>query len=216
MQNIGIFAVSKINNMYWYEDEIKQLESKAIYPKAKKKRVLFYGSSSIRMWNSLAIDFPEFDVVNQGFGGSTLAACCWFFSRVIPVWQPDVIVLYAGDNDLGDNRHPEEVFLNFKNMMALISESCSNIPVAFISVKQSRVRSYLYGSIEWTNGIIRDEIQRNYLNCTFVDIVEPMKKNGMIDQALFEPDGLHLSLKGYSVWKQALNHQFLNAIVEKK
>jgi hypothetical protein len=43
-----------------------------------------------------------------------------------------------------------------------------------------------------------------------------MKKNGMIDQALFEPDGLHLSLKGYSVWKQALNYQFLNAIVEKK
>lgn len=202
--------------MYWYEDEIKQLEAKAIYPKGKKKRVLFYGSSSIRMWSSLPIDYTEFDVVNQGFGGSTLAACCWFFPRVIPAWQPDVIVLYAGDNDLGDNRHPEEVFLNFKNMMTLITESFSNIPVAFISVKQSRARSYLYGSIEWTNGIIRDEIQRNYPNCTFVDIVEPMKKNGMIDQALFEPDGLHLSLKGYSVWKQALNNQFLNAIVEKK
>jgi hypothetical protein len=61
---------------------------------------------------------------------------------VIPAWQPDVIVLYAGDNDLGDNRHPEEVFLNFKNMMTFITESFSNIPVAFISEKHSRARSY--------------------------------------------------------------------------
>ena len=201
--------------MYWYEEEIKQLECKVIYPKGDKKRVLFYGSSSIRMWDSIVADFPEFDVVNQGFGGSTLAACCWFFKRVVPAWNPDIIVLYAGDNDLGDNRHPEEVFLNFKNMMAFISESCSSIPVAFISVKQSPARAYLHGSIEWTNAIIRDEIKRNYPNCTYVDIIESMRTDRTIDYSLFEPDGLHLSLKGYSVWKQALNSQFLFQFIEK-
>jgi len=202
--------------MFWYEEDIKYLESKTLYPKGKKKRVLFYGSSSIRLWNSITVDFPEFDVVNQGFGGSTIAACCWFFKRVVPMWEPDMMVIYAGDNDLGDRRHPEEVFLNFKNMMALIHETCSDIPVAFISVKQSTARAHLSGSVWWTNEIIKAEIEKCYPTCTFVDIVEPMRKNGSADWTMLESDGLHLSTKGYAVWTEALKLQFLDQFVTKK
>ena len=202
--------------MFWYEDEIKQLEHKFINPKGDKKRVLFYGSSSIRMWNSLEKDFPEFEVINQGFGGSTLAACCWFFERVIPAWKPDIIVLYAGDNDLGDNRHPEEVFIDFKYMMAQIEEHCGEIPVAFISVKQSIARLYLYDSIQFTNKIIQQEISLKYPQCTFVDIIEAMKTNGSIEKKLFEPDGLHLSELGYQVWRNELKIQFLDQFNSKR
>jgi lysophospholipase L1-like esterase len=196
--------------MYWYEDEIKRLEEKPISPKSNKMRVVFYGSSSIRMWNTLENDFPQFEVINQGFGGSTLAACCWFFKRVIPIWKPDIFVLYAGDNDLGDGRHPEEVFLNFNNMMSLIEEHCGNIPVAFISVKQSVARMNLFDSIQFTNKIIRKEIELKYPLCTYVDIIEAMKTKGSVDKTLFEPDGLHLSTKGYKVWKKELKLQFLD------
>src|SRR5205823_4450612 len=34
------------------------------------RAVLFIGSSSIRMWTTLAQDFPEIPVINRGFGGS--------------------------------------------------------------------------------------------------------------------------------------------------
>jgi len=196
--------------MYWYEDEIKQLENKSILPKGDKMRVVFYGSSSIRLWNSIEKDFPEFEVINLAFGGSTLAACCWFFKRVIPIWKPDIFVLYAGDNDLGDGRHPEEVYLNFNNIMALIKEYCGDIPVAFISVKQSISRLNLYNSIQFTNKIIQEEIALKYPLCTYVDIIEAMKTNGTVDKNMFEPDGLHLSTKGYKIWKKELKSQFLD------
>jgi lysophospholipase L1-like esterase len=201
--------------MYWYEDEIKQLEDKVILPKGKKLRVLFYGSSSIRLWNTLENDFPEFEVINQAFGGSTLAACGWFFKRVIPLWKPDLFVLYAGDNDLGDGRHPEEVFLNFNYTMALIQEYCGHIPVAFISVKQSVSRLHLYDSIQFTNKIIKEEIELKYPLCTYVDIVKAMTIKGHVDITLFEPDGLHLSAKGYKVWKKELKSQFLKNWITK-
>src|SRR5688572_19564376 len=32
--------------------------------------VLFVGSSSIRLWKTLAEDFPRLPVINRGFGGS--------------------------------------------------------------------------------------------------------------------------------------------------
>jgi hypothetical protein len=202
--------------MYWYEDEIKQLEDKSISPKGDKIRVLFYGSSSIRLWNTLETDFPEFEVINQAFGGSTLAACCWFFKRVIPLWKPDIFVLYAGDNDLGDGRHPEEVFLNFNYIMGLIEEHCGHIPVAFISVKQSIARLNLYESIQFTNKIIKEEIELKYPLCTYVDIIEAMKTKGSVEKTMFEPDGLHLSAKGYKVWKKELKSQFLNNCNKKR
>ncbi len=202
--------------MFWYEDEIKQLESKNIPPKGDKMRVVFYGSSSIRLWNTLQTDFFQFEVLNQGFGGSTLAACCWFFERVIPQCKPDVFVFYAGDNDLGDGRHPEEVFLNFNNMMSLIEKHCGQIPVAFISVKQSISRLYLYNSIQFTNKIIQEKIVSCFPNCTYVDISEGMKTKGSVEKTMFEPDGLHLSSKGYEVWKKELELQFLNHLKSKK
>ena len=196
--------------MFWYENDIKQLENKPVVPSFGRKRVIFYGSSSIRLWESLETDFPKFDVMNQGFGGSTFAACCWFFSRVIPQHKPDIIVIYAGDNDLGDGRHPEEVYLFFKNMMALIEQYCGQIPVFIISVKPSPSRLNLYNSIEYTNKIIGAEILQNYPCCTFVDIFSEMLSSGAIDQTLYELDGLHLSSRGYEVWTRMVESQLMN------
>ncbi len=199
--------------MFWYEDDIRLLEKKPVIPSGNNKRLLFYGSSSIRLWDTIETDFPEFTVINQGFGGSTLAACCWFFKRVIPQHKPDIIVLYAGDNDLGDGRHPEEVYLCFINMMALIKQNCGDIPVAFLSIKVSISRLHLYNSIIFTNQIIRAEILKNYPQCQYVDLIPAMYSNESIDQTLFENDGLHLSEKGYTVFTNVLRSQFLDQFI---
>lgn len=198
--------------MYWYENEIKDLELKNLPAKGDKKRIVFYGSSSIRMWNTLENDFPQFEVVNLAFGGSTLAACCWFFERIIPRWKPDIFVLYAGDNDLGDGRHPEEVYLNFIYILGLLEKHFGHIPIAYISVKQSIARLNLYNSIQFTNKIIQEKIALSYPNCTFVDIVEKMIIKGSIDKTLFEQDGLHLNPKGFKVWKKELELQFFETL----
>ena len=195
--------------MFWYEDEVKELEKKAFSKKTKKKRVVFYGSSSLRLWDTIQKDFPEFEVINQAFGGSTLAACCWFFKRLIPQTKPDILMLYAGDNDLGDGRHPEEIYLYFITMMELVKEYFGDIPVAFISVKNSPSRHYLAGSINYTNKIIAELIEQKYAQCSFVDINPAMMLNNLPNPELFEPDGLHLSKAGYSVWKKEIMNGYL-------
>lgn len=195
--------------MFWYEEEVKELERKTFPKKAKKKRIVFYGSSSLRLWNTIKEDFPEFEVINQSFGGSTLAACCWFFKRLIPQTQPDILILYAGDNDLGDNRHPEEVYMYFINMIELIKECYSDIPVGFISIKNSPSRNQLTESINYTNKIIGEIIEQKYPQCSFIDINPAMLLNNLPNPELFEPDGLHLSKAGYSVWKKELLNRYL-------
>ncbi|MDR3693425.1 GDSL-type esterase/lipase family protein [Mucilaginibacter sp.] len=187
--------------MYWYEDDVKQLEQKAqnlnFVPET-----LFYGSSSIRLWSSLNKDFPEYKPLNLGFGGSTLAACVWFFERVMKPYQPKRLVIYAGDNDLGDGRHPEEVFIFFQEMAVKINARFGNIPVYFISLKPSISRWHMANVFRFTNTLIEKEIKTYATNWHFVDVFNPMlDPAGKPRPELFAFDGLHLSAKGYALWR---------------
>jgi hypothetical protein len=143
--------------MVWYENEVQRLEKERAALTYDPK-LLFYGSSSIRLWESLDADFDGYHPVNLGFGGSTLAACDWFFDRLVAPFHPDSIIVYAGDNDLGDGRHPEEVFIFFQQLVSRTRQHFDNIPLAFISIKPSITRWNIVDSIRYANKIIEEEI----------------------------------------------------------
>src|SRR5687767_11578633 len=58
-----------------WEDQIAAFEHADKERKKKRKPapVVFMGSSSIRLWESLGKDFPYHHVVNRGFGGAHLS-----------------------------------------------------------------------------------------------------------------------------------------------
>lgn len=193
--------------MFWYHEDLERLE-REILSLEEDPKMVFYGSSSFTLWNDLTEVFKEYKPVNLGFGGSTLGACTWFFDRVFEnIKKPEAIVVYAGDNDLGDNRHPEEVVLFFENLLAKIREKYGNIPCTYISIKPSISRWYLSDSIRYTNSNIKELCLKDE-NFHFVNIYEDMlDANGYPDEKYFVQDGLHLSKKGYKLWAQKMKGQ---------
>ncbi|MHA4808086.1 GDSL-type esterase/lipase family protein [Flavitalea flava] len=190
--------------MHWYENEVRRLEEEKNNP-GYDPQTIFYGSSSIRLWDSLQTDFSGFSPVNLGFGGSTLAACVWFFERLLTGYHPLSIIVYAGDNDLGDGRHPEEVFLFFKQLVASTRSLFGDIPLVFISIKPSITRWNILDSIRYTNTLIEAEIKRAGGNLHFVNVYPRMTDNsGYPKREFLDPDGLHMSEKGYALWKEIL------------
>jgi len=189
--------------MTWYEDEVKGLEKKRT-EYAYSPETLFYGSSSIRLWETLYTDFKDYKPANLGFGGSTLAACVWFFDRLVAPMQPKRIVFYAGDNDLGDGRNPEEVFIFFQELMVRVKQSFGDIPFAYISVKPSIARWSINDKIKQSNELIENEIKK-IKNASYIDIYNLMTDaSGYPKRDLFMPDGLHLNTKGYDLWRVAV------------
>ncbi len=191
--------------MHWYEDEVKRIEAQHM-ALLYEPETIFYGSSSIRLWLSLYEDFPQIKPVNLGFGGSTLAACVWFFDRIMKPYHPERIIMYAGDNDLGDGRHPEEVFIFFQQLVARIQQRFGNLHCYYVSLKPSPGRWHIAGQFKYTNSLIKNEIVQYGHNWQFIDVFnEMLSTDHQPDIKYFDDDGLHLNNTGYNLWKDIIS-----------
>ena len=190
--------------MVWYEHDVSILESKLKNGTIKTNCNLFYGSSSIRLWNSLEDDFCEYQIANLAFGGSTLEACVYFFERLVIPSQPKSIILYAGDNDIGDGKMIDKICFSFDSFLIKLDKYFPKIPLTFISVKPSPSREHLDWQIREVNKYAKDRLLCRE-NSYFIDIYSKMlDKHGRPDFVLFCTDGLHMSQEGYDIWKKEL------------
>lgn len=192
--------------MEWYEAEVRDLVRRTrAAPLPDATVIAFYGSSSIRLWATLAEDFPDLPVLNLGFGGSTLEACAHFFPRIVAPCRPRSIVFYAGDNDLGDGQPPARVLASFRLFRQQVEASLGNTRVAFLSIKPSPARLHLHDAIVQTNAAIRDELA-HWPHASYIDLHTPMLAgDGRPNPTLFADDQLHLSAEGYRLWTNVLN-----------
>ena len=193
--------------MEWYEEEVCAMEQRLREYPPPEGLVVFYGSSSMRLWESLSDDFPQVGVLNLAFGGSTMEACALFFERLVVPCRPRSIVCYAGDNDLGDGRSPEDVVASFQKLLDKVDFHFPAIPFIMMSIKPSPARWHLVDQIKQTNNEIRRIVLARKEGC-FVDIFPAMMGNDdRPDESLFLEDGLHVSSKGYLIWKKLLQSQ---------
>lgn len=191
--------------MEWYESEVAALERRQARGEVPDAPVLFYGSSSIREWQTLADDVGDRRAVNLGFGGSTLEACAHYFERLVVPPRPSSLVVYAGDNDLGDGRGAGDVVRSFRVLLAKVRRDLGTaLPFGFIAIKPSPARAGLLGRMREVNEAIRHEMAP-YPSAYFVDVFEPMlSAHGQPRPELFGGDGLHLSRSGYDLWTAVL------------
>ena len=186
--------------MEWYEAEVQDLERARLRQRAPPHPAVFYGSSWIRLWTTLAHDLGNASAVNLGFGGATLEACVGFFERLIAPIRPASLIVYAGDNDLGDGRTSGDVAAVFKALVTKVDRDLGRIPFGFISIKPSPARLGLLEQISDANEAIRREIVRHPM-AFYVDVFTPMLGvTGQPRRDLFLEDGLHLSRAGYRLW----------------
>jgi lysophospholipase L1-like esterase len=190
--------------MEWYEPEVRALELSLKKTPLPEQPAAFYGSSSIRMWTDLAVDLRDSRALDIGFGGSTLAACVHFFERLVPPVHPASLVVYAGENDIGDGRSPEDVLFTFRLLANKVERALAAIPFGFISLKLSPARIGLREEIRRANELIRREIERRP-RAYYINVFDAMlDAERQPRRELFLEDGLHLSRGGYKLWAQLL------------
>jgi len=164
---------------------------------------LFVGSSSIRGWR-LPKYFPELTTINRGFGGSQICDSTHFLDRLVLKHRPQVVVIYAGDNDMAAGKSAEQVHRDFLAFVAGVHASLPETKIVFIAIKPSIARWKLADSMHQANSLIAAECAKQK-KLAFVDIWQPMLGDeGRPRKELFREDGLHLSHEGYTLWSKLL------------
>ena len=184
----------------FFEEEFRAFATAEARTPLPRDPILFYGSSSIRLWSTLASDFAGLPVVNRGFGGSTLAECVQQMERLVFPLAPRAIAFYAGDNDLDQGVSPERVQALFQEFAARVDDHLGMLPLVFISIKVSPCRARNAANILRTNALIRSTVER-WPNARYIDVCSQMlDAAGRVRREFFCEDWLHLSRAGYELW----------------
>lgn len=187
-----------------FESDVRELEFHLAYQVYKDRPVAFYGSSTMRLWSDFAHHFRDKDGINLGFGGATLEACVYYFERIILPHNPRSMVIYAGDNDIGNHCDSNKVVELYIELLQKIDRHLPGIPVSLISIKCSPARMKMRSTIEKANEQLA-RLAKTRPNTQYIDLFSTLlDKNGEIKDTLFEGDRLHLNEKAYQLWTKQL------------
>lgn len=184
-----------------FEADIQAFESIDRVSPPPADPVLFVGSSSIRMWTDVAAAFPDYPVMNRGFGGSYMSDLLYYFDRVVAVYEPALILVYEGDNDLAGGKSVDVVYSEYVEFLAKVKKQLPAADVAFIAVKPSPSRIAVLEAMRQLNARL-EALAQNDSDLWFIDVFTPMLDGaGQPRAELFGSDMLHMNATGYALWK---------------
>ena len=181
------------------EARIQQLESK------DSGLTALYGSSSIRLWDTMKRDLSTLSVVNLGFGGASYDYALAYFDRIFKDITPEHVVLYFGDNDIARGQTPEQILGNLRELLSRLETRYPGVRISTISVKPSPIRTPLMHLAREVNELIKAEMtlspRRHY-----IDIVTHfLDADGLPEKRYYLDDMLHFNEMGYRNWGDRLH-----------
>ena len=186
--------------------EIKNLLSKVEENKKMEAPIIFYGSSTIRLWKSLNEDFKDVDVINLGFGGAYIDSLSKNFNLLINFLNPKAIVIYLGGNDLNLSLSPEEIIFKIKKFVQKINKKYPNTNIGYITIKPSVERKNKLSDIKKINKGVK-LIANDFHNLVYIDVYNKLLDKGKVTSKFLLQDGLHLNKKGYKVLTKAVKEK---------
>ncbi len=171
----------------------------------KRGKILFVGSSSFRAWRTLREDFPDFYIINRGFGGAHLEDVNFYANQIVFPYKPKLIVLYAGENDIAAGKPVDAVFNDFKTFVASVEKNLPKSRLIVVSVKPSPARREFAAKYKQLNALMKTETERDKKHLIFVDVWTPMTDgDDEPKKDIFLGDKIHLNRKGYEIWRETL------------
>lgn len=210
----GVIPVEGVWDSEWihrYAADVDVLAEKTALDTAAVD-VVFFGSSSIRLWKGLDEMMAPLKVVNRGYGGATVRDILVNYDKIMAHYTPKAFVVFC-DNDICGNENLDlsvvGVLDHYRLLFQKLETDYPGIPVFFLSWKYSGCRAALRDTQKLVNDIM-SAYAAHSSQVTFVDVnATLLLPDGTVDQSLFESDDLHINAEGYLRWTSALKPSLL-------
>lgn len=183
-----------------WQEEVDKLSNRVHEFEFGKEILVLSGSSSARLWSNISEQFPDYQIVNTGFGGSQMHELLYFIDDLIIRYKPEKVLIYEGDNDIGTGKSTSIIMKTTKKVVSKIKADLPDSEIYFISPKPSLARWDLKQKYIKFNTRLRafcDRTDKVY----FIDVWYPMlNEESSPLKHLFVEDGLHMNAAGYDIW----------------
>jgi len=190
-----------------YAKEIADFKKQDSLSFPESGQILFVGSSSFTLWKDVQQYFPQYPIINRGFGGSTLPDVTRYEADIIFPYKPKQIVIYCGENDIANDSTVTGavVFERFKKLYDDIRLNLGKVPIVYVSMKPSPSRWHLREKQTDGNERIRKFLRKKKRRAVFVDVWPGMLgADGKPREELYIADKLHMNAQGYIIWQKLL------------
>ena len=189
-----------------FESTIENFRRFDVRNTAPENPILFVGSSSIVYWPT-ANSFPEYPVVNRGFGGASLPEVIHYYDDVVKKHNPSMMVVYC-DIDVEAGKSPEFSVNAFKELIDKVDQNFPGTPILLLSMKPTLIDDLLGKEVR-NNKLLTNqkliEYSDEHDNLYYIDITSAMiKADGSLKAEIFLGDGMHLNPLGYELWAPIL------------
>ena len=186
-----------------WEDEVAELTGRNAPEVAGPDDVLFVGSSSIRLWDSIAEDMSPWSTVRRGYGGAKYSDVAVYLDRLLAGHQPKAVVYFAA-NDIANNpekdKTPQQVAALAEYIVRFTRDKMPETPIFFIELTTTPSRFAVQEKIAEANKLIQ-QVAAAHPQCYFIPTKDLIcDASGIPKDELFRDDRLHLSAAGYDLW----------------
>lgn len=186
-----------------WEKDIAAFEAADKVSPPPKGDIVFVGSSTIRRWDTASY-FPDLKIINRGFGGSEMADIVRYADRIVIPYEPRLVVVYSGDNDISAGASSEDVAIQFEKFTRAVHAKLPQTRILLIAIKSSLLRWTQIDRMRSSNAILRAYCERDD-RLAFIDFdTFLLGWDEKPRRELFVEDGLHLSPQGYQLWTTVL------------
>jgi lysophospholipase L1-like esterase len=182
-----------------FEKTVQAYEAADKTTPAPNGAILLVGDSQFYRWKTLAEDLPDYTIINRGIDSFQFSDILHFFDRLVLPYQPRMIVLHVGGNDVHNGKTGERVLADFKTFVAKVRAAQPKIPIAFSSITPGPGRWDEADQRKQTNKLLKDYIATQK-NLHFIDLWDAMlTPDGKPREELWVADRIHPNHDGYLV-----------------
>jgi len=180
-----------------FEQKVREYEAEDRANPPPHGAILFAGDSQFYRWKTIHEDLPDYTLINRGIDSFQLEHLIQYAHRLVTPYQPRLIVLHVGGNDVHNGKSPARVLGDFETFIGIVREKLPGVPIVFSSITPGPGRWDEKDRRVETNRLIRDYIAMRP-DLKFIDLWQPMlTADGQPRADLWVDDRVHPNHAGY-------------------
>ena len=194
-----------------WEPQIKEFERLDKTETLPDDYILYLGSSSIRLWDSIRKDMIPYNSVKRGYGGAHFYDLIHFTERLVtPHKNAQAIVCFVANDLTGIwdepkiKVRPRQVKRLFVYFTKQVKKIVPEMPIFLIEITPAPSRWNIWNETSKANDLMKAYCE-NKENLYFITTSQEfLNGNQQPRPELFVEDQLHLNRVGYRLWSQII------------